>query len=142
MPFCIYAVHQCGAPLLKKRLWYMRFPVNFAKFLRSPFLTEHFQWLLLSIRSFKRQIDFSFWHSIKTFLLKELRNRILCIIPERSLFCSVRIYKGQHFLPTLLLKLGFCLFMSVYVLVFRVPVSLCFCFCIFVVLHYVLNSMS
>ena len=27
--------------LLKKRLWHSCFPVNFAKFLRTPFLTEH-----------------------------------------------------------------------------------------------------
>ena len=27
--------------LLKKRLWHRCFPVNFAKFLRTPFLTEH-----------------------------------------------------------------------------------------------------
>ena len=25
----------------------MRFPVNFAKFLRTPFFIEHFRWLLL-----------------------------------------------------------------------------------------------
>ena len=36
------------ATLLKKRLWHRRFPVNFAKFLRTPFLTEHLQWLPLS----------------------------------------------------------------------------------------------
>ena len=35
--------------LLKKRLWHRRFPVNFAKFLRTPFLTEHLRWLLLQI---------------------------------------------------------------------------------------------
>ena len=35
------------ATLLKKRLWHRCFPVNFAKFLRTPFLTEHFRWLLL-----------------------------------------------------------------------------------------------
>ena len=34
--------------LLKKRLWYSCFPVNFAKFLRTLFLTEHLQWLLLN----------------------------------------------------------------------------------------------
>ena len=28
------------ATFLKKRLWHRRFPVNFAKFLRTPFLTE------------------------------------------------------------------------------------------------------
>ena len=33
--------------LLKKRLWHRCFPVNFAKFLRRPFLTEHLRWLLL-----------------------------------------------------------------------------------------------
>ena len=37
------------ATLLKKRLWHRFFPVNFAKFLRTPFLTEHLRWLLLSI---------------------------------------------------------------------------------------------
>ena len=29
------------ATLLKKRLWHRCFPVNFAKFLRTPFFTEH-----------------------------------------------------------------------------------------------------
>ena len=32
---------------LKKRLWYRCFPVNFAKFLRTPFFIEHLLWLLL-----------------------------------------------------------------------------------------------
>ena len=35
------------ATLLKKRLWHRCFPVNFTKFLRTSFLTEHLQWLLL-----------------------------------------------------------------------------------------------
>ena len=29
------------ATLFKKRLWHRNFPVNFAKFLITPFLTEH-----------------------------------------------------------------------------------------------------
>ena len=33
--------------LLKKKLWHRYFPVDFAKFLRTPFLTEHLRWLLL-----------------------------------------------------------------------------------------------
>ena len=40
----------CGrapATLLKKRLWHRCFPVNFAKFLTTPFFTEHLWWLLL-----------------------------------------------------------------------------------------------
>ena len=34
----------------KKRFWYRCFPVNFAKFLRTPFLAEHLRWLLLMIQ--------------------------------------------------------------------------------------------
>ena len=33
--------------LLKKKLWHRCFPVNFAKFLRTPFFTEHLRRLLL-----------------------------------------------------------------------------------------------
>ena len=33
--------------LLKKRLWHKCFPVNFTKFLRTPFLTEDLRWQLL-----------------------------------------------------------------------------------------------
>ena len=38
-----------AATLLKKRLWHRCFPVNFAKFIRAPFLTEHLWWLLLIV---------------------------------------------------------------------------------------------
>ena len=39
------------ATLLKKTLWHICFPVNFAKFTRTPLLTEHLRWLLLKIES-------------------------------------------------------------------------------------------
>ena len=57
------------ATLLKKRLWHRGFPVNFAKFIRTSFLTEHFQWLFLS-----------FFSSISDiiFLLLELKFVVLC----------------------------------------------------------------
>ena len=35
------------ATLLKKRLWHRCFPVNFLKFLRTPFLQNTSEWLLL-----------------------------------------------------------------------------------------------
>ena len=35
------------ATLLQKRPWHWCFPVNFAKFLRTPFFTQHLWWLLL-----------------------------------------------------------------------------------------------
>ena len=37
------------AALLKKRLWHRCIPVNIARFLRTPFLTEHLWWLLLRL---------------------------------------------------------------------------------------------
>ena len=37
------------ATLIKKRLWYRCFSVNFEKFLTVPFLTKHFRWLLLKM---------------------------------------------------------------------------------------------
>ena len=38
-----------GQTLSKKRLRYRCFPVDFAKFLRTPFLIEHLRWLLLNL---------------------------------------------------------------------------------------------
>ena len=39
-----------AATLLKTRLWHKWFPVNFVKFLRTPFYIEHLWWLLLNRR--------------------------------------------------------------------------------------------
>ena len=39
-----------AATLLKKKLWHRWFSVNFAKFLRKLFLTEHLQWLILTFK--------------------------------------------------------------------------------------------
>ena len=36
------------ATLLKKSLWHRSFPVNFRKFLKTPFFAEHLRWLLLT----------------------------------------------------------------------------------------------
>ena len=44
---CLIKLQAAPATLLKKRLWHRCFPVNFAKFLRTPFSTEHLWWLLL-----------------------------------------------------------------------------------------------
>ena len=45
--------------LLKKRLWHRCFPVNFAKFLRTRFFTEHLWWLLLCFTQFSTRIRWS-----------------------------------------------------------------------------------
>ena len=44
------------AILLKKRLWLRCFPVNCAKFLRKPFLTEHLRWLASVFSLFSLQL--------------------------------------------------------------------------------------
>ena len=46
-----------SATLLKKRLWHRYFPVNFAKFLKTPFFTEHLWLLLLYLRQINRHQD-------------------------------------------------------------------------------------
>ena len=38
--------------LFKKRLWHRCFPMNYAKFLKTPFIIEHLWWLLLESTSF------------------------------------------------------------------------------------------
>ena len=47
--------------LEKKKLWHRCFPVNFAKFLRMPFVIEHLRWLFLTLEFLK--IVFSFMGS-------------------------------------------------------------------------------
>ena len=46
------------ATLLKKRLWYRCFPVNFWKILRAPSFKEHFRWLLLLFVSFSKNFAY------------------------------------------------------------------------------------
>ena len=55
------------ATLLKKRLWRRWFPVNFAKFLRTSFLTEHLRWLLLSLM-YNKPLSPSSWNIMKSIL--------------------------------------------------------------------------
>ena len=45
------------AALLRKRLWHRCFPVNFAKFLRTPFFTEHIRSLPLIIKLFAKTVN-------------------------------------------------------------------------------------
>ena len=41
-------IHKKRATLLNKRLRHRCFPMNFTKFLRATFFTEHLRWLLFS----------------------------------------------------------------------------------------------
>ena len=63
------------ATLLKKRLWHMCFPVNFAKFLRTPFLQNisgrlllSFEYKLFEIFAIPRSVSTSLPYSVKWIL--------------------------------------------------------------------------
>ena len=54
------------ATLWKKRLWYRCFPVNFVKFLRTPFSIKHLRWLLLD-------------YSLSSYLLRTHKKNHTCV---------------------------------------------------------------
>ena len=75
-----------AATLLEKRFWHRCFPVNFLKFLRTPFLTEHLWWLLLylcncyvkslwvvSFQTMKQNLEVHFGLCESSFLIIEKR---------------------------------------------------------------------
>ena len=89
--------------LLRKRLWHKCFPGNFARFLGTPFLTEHLQWLLLknldpSLFTVNSHADnhvykyiYLFWilHSIKSFETPLLLFLIKTMLYRKKYFFSV-----------------------------------------------------
>ena len=66
-----------GLSLLKKRHWYRCFPVNFAKFLRTPFHIEHLWWLLLF---FKKAIQL-----------------VTVVAIEKSVIYSLKVCKYENY---------------------------------------------
>ena len=54
----LFFIKVAGATLLKKRLCHMCFAMNFVKFLKTPFLSEHLWWLFLVINSILGFIQF------------------------------------------------------------------------------------
>ena len=86
------------ATLLKKRLWHSCFPVNFVKFRRTPFFTEHPRWLFLmflnqSSKKNVREIPVCrlFVYCYKTFF------RILLTGSSSEILHKVRVYKICEF---------------------------------------------
>ena len=72
------------ATLLKKRLWHRCFPVNFAKFLGTPFLQNTFGRLLLNIRCKELSLTTLLLQKIKTFL-QSISGRLLLDIRCKEL---------------------------------------------------------
>ena len=80
--------------LLIKRLWQRCFPENLAKFLRTPFLTEHLRWLLLMVLSTPLTSAITlvviYWNF--NFALKKLHCTVIHK-SKMSSFCSFCFYK-------------------------------------------------
>ena len=78
---------------LQAWLWHSCFPVNFAKFLRTPFLQNTSGWLLLSTGIFK--------YFVNCLVTSISRNLFLCLLPpfisSIYFFCSKTVGLLQKF---------------------------------------------
>ena len=87
------------ATLLKKRLWHRSFPVNFAKFLRTPFLQNTSGRLLLQrllpSLLYRRQI---FAITVRNNPQKEIKNFWSCILFFTSFPCPKHFMWHYNFL--------------------------------------------
>ena len=83
--------------------------MHFERIYINPYLIRTFmtQWIVTNM---EKQFCPIKQKPLQNIVLKELRNCILCIIRVWSLFCSARVHVSLHFLPILLVKLGFRLF--------------------------------
>ena len=77
------------AALLKKSFWHRCFPVNFAKFLRTPFFTEHLQWLLLNLSSTELAASESMEQVFYKNVILQLRSKSLKNTCKKSSFFSI-----------------------------------------------------
>ena len=77
------------ATLLKKRPWHRYFPVNFAKFLRTPFPTEHLRSLLLDIitKYEKRQKYLPIMHEATCENYFDFKHFVFCSFVWYSMTC-------------------------------------------------------
>ena len=81
---------------LKKRLWYRCFTVNFVKFLRTPFLQNTSERLLLNVGYWSKSISWKYFMfhemTLKLYFMKCLeRNISQCILPFKRIFNLVWI---------------------------------------------------
>ena len=74
--------HLCQS-LLLKRLWHRCFPVNFGKFVRTPFLTEYLWWLLLAhfgiFNTIRRVYNNYWWPTVKEYVTNFISAGKICL---------------------------------------------------------------
>ena len=82
--------------LLKKRLWQRFFPVNFVKFLRTPFFMERFWWLLLNhfLYSLKTSEN-QFLRFSKVFRMYRKRALTYCVLRKISITLINNLGRGH-----------------------------------------------
>ena len=63
---------------IKKGIWQRCFPVNFAKFLRTNFFTEHLQWLLVCVILWQDIVTLIELHAynLKLYSVKDVKLRL------------------------------------------------------------------
>ena len=105
-----------SATLLKKRLWHKCFPVNFAKFLRTPLLQNTSGWLLLTklhdpnrrkmklccfeVRWLLHGMNMS-WHPVFSFLFVLFRNNVIRDqLDENDFVIIMFFFQKDHFEST------------------------------------------
>ena len=88
-----------SATLLKKRLWHRCFPMNFAKFLRTPFFTEHLRWLLL----FFKPSTYFIYHLLPSFSLIGTKDLFLKFLD----FISLSVWNIRKDPDSFLLRFNF-----------------------------------
>ena len=99
--------------LLKKRLWLKCFPVNFAKFLRTPLLQNTSGWLLLTklhdpnrkkirLPCFEsRWLLYMSWHSVFSFLFL-FRNNVIREQLDENDFRRCYVFFSKSIIPKVL----------------------------------------
>ena len=94
------------------RLWHRCFPMNFAKFLRTSFLTEHLRWLLpIKVVLNKLLLPFGtqFWDALRNVLTTSCLKAWICQNAPKK-FC-VRVERQQRCMVKIFLKM----FQGVYI---------------------------
>ena len=97
------------AALLKNRLWYRCFPVNFAKFLGTLFI-EHFRWLLLILAFLYRTSKY--FHSTVNIITEycDKRREISSQFKKKKWRASEFFKKAQSFVKSCLYFVDMFLF--------------------------------
>ena len=111
--------------LLKKRLWHRCFPVNFAKFLTTPFLTEQLRWLLLE--QISRIFNIFFRTSRSLMFIKMVFLKISQVSQENP--CVGNIYFFTLTKETVNRKLALCRFMLLVTVVIWLAVTIWYMLC-------------